>query len=1071
MNDRSKTETWTSIDVGDDCIGAFLNRGEFGIEAYDADDVLLGVFADEDDAGNAIFDCWDKKLRSNDGDSHDLVQEDDVPSENVIDIPADEVSAQWGKFPPGMTTAPWQPDWLYVTGSKEEAEHIESFGLPAVCRKELGPKQIPILQDADIVLLNCGRELNAALVAIARQLRVVDVPDLASCSKEEFTRLTKPHWAEGARSPEPPNGEPARDDQERESPSEAPGTSWDESFAPSDTQHICTHCKLEPPDGTERKIADNTWVHPRCKDAYINARMAEEGLAQKDVASQRTKPNGGGQRHTEDASEQPTHDKAMAADFLAGLDRNAKRFTFQFFSDDKNNKGYAEIFHGTLDEVWPKILVLNTPQRRIGVFVTICETDFRGRSTKNIVRPRALFTDADGKEQVTNCAKVIEACGVKPSLAVITGRGFHPYYFCDDISLDQFSVLQKSLIAKFGTDPAVHDLPRVMRLPGTLHLKTKTPQLVKLHRPDGAIKTWKLAELIDKLGLSTETVKSNRQVDTNENRFAGIEYPPLPFPPIKEGCPWLRDVHDTGGADQSEPLWKLANNVCVFLEDGENLIHELSKEHPGYTREETEAKFDRARTDQKAKNLGWPQCRTIHEHGSEQCKSCPHLEAGGSPLNLAQQWEQERRARQIAENIKIGDDVTEPLLPQIMTLKEMHERLVFIGSSGGVADLITGRIRKKEHAMDEYAASHHTYTETLQTKMREKTGPALKFWIASKTRTTVEVVAWVPGSPQICQPPEGPGPAFNTWRGLNPMAYPEDWQERVKPFLEHIEFLVPIKGERERFLQWLAHIVQHPEVLPHTSYLMITPTTGVGRNLLASILVRALRGFVAAGVSLPELLDNNFTGRLSKKLLVIVDEAREGSGERRYQRQVRLTSLITEEHRHINPKYGHQSIEKNCGRWLKFSNYADAIPFDESDRRVIVVSNPTVRKEDAYYERLYGLLNDRAFIGSVRRWMETKDITSFRPGEHASMNETKLRVLNEMMSETERAVVEFKEDCKFELAARDQIKNHVLIHGDAPVNDMHLTHAIRRAGIVNTGRRIKIGAAEQRITVVIIRGG
>jgi len=64
MNDRSKTETWTSIDVGDDCIGAFLNRGEFGVEAYDADDVLLGVFADEDDAGNAIFDCWNKTCES-----------------------------------------------------------------------------------------------------------------------------------------------------------------------------------------------------------------------------------------------------------------------------------------------------------------------------------------------------------------------------------------------------------------------------------------------------------------------------------------------------------------------------------------------------------------------------------------------------------------------------------------------------------------------------------------------------------------------------------------------------------------------------------------------------------------------------------------------------------------------------------------------------------------------------------------------------------------------------------------------------------------------------------------------
>ena len=102
---------------------------------------------------------------------------------------------------------------------------------------------------------------------------------------------------------------------------------------------------------------------------------------------------------------------------------------------------------------------------------------------------------------------------------------------------------------------------------------------------------------------------------------------------------------------------------------------------------------------------------------------------------------------------------------------------------------------------------------------------------------------------------------------------------------------------------------------------MITPVTGIGRNLLASILVRALRGFVAAGVSLPELLDGGFTGRLSKKLLVIVDEAREGSGERRYERATRLTSAQTEEHRHVNHKYGYQSVEKNCGRWLMFSNH------------------------------------------------------------------------------------------------------------------------------------------------------
>jgi hypothetical protein len=57
----------------------------------------------------------------------------------------------------------------------------------------------------------------------------------------------------------------------------------------------------------------------------------------------------------------PPHDKEMARRFLAGLDPNASRSTFQFFSDCGGR--HAEIFHGTLGEVWPKVVALNAPHR------------------------------------------------------------------------------------------------------------------------------------------------------------------------------------------------------------------------------------------------------------------------------------------------------------------------------------------------------------------------------------------------------------------------------------------------------------------------------------------------------------------------------------------------------------------------------------------------------------------------------------------------------------------------------------------------------------------------------------
>ena len=195
------------------------------------------------------------------------------------------------------------------------------------------------------------------------------------------------------------------------------------------------------------------------------------------------------------------HDKEMARKFLAGLDPNATRFTFQLFSDCGGRR--AEIFHGTLDEVWPKVLALNTSQQGVGVFVTVNETDFQGRTAEGIVRGRAPFADADGKEQVTSCATVLKTCGVDPSMVVNSGRGAH-VYFCTDVPLDQFTALQELLSVKLGADGAVKDRPRVMRLPGTLHLKDPVnPRLVQLVGPeDEPVQRWQLPDLISKLGLS-----------------------------------------------------------------------------------------------------------------------------------------------------------------------------------------------------------------------------------------------------------------------------------------------------------------------------------------------------------------------------------------------------------------------------------------------------------------------------------------------------------------------------------------------------------------------------------------
>ena len=229
---------------------------------------------------------------------------------------------------------------------------------------------------------------------------------------------------------------------------------------------------------------------------------------------------------------------------------------------------------------------------------------------------------------------------------------------------------------------------------------------------------------------------------------------------------------------------------------------------------------------------------------------------------------------------------------------------------------------------------------------------------------------------------------------------------------------------------------------------MITPTMGIGRNWLASVLARVLQGHVGAGIALPEILDGQFNGRLSRKLLCIVDELREGSGGQRYQRAQRLKTIITEKNRHINAKYGLQSVEKNCARWLMFSNHFDALPFDNGDRRVEVIANPTEVRSESYYTSLYALVDDSAFIASVRHLLLADvNLTTFNAGAHAKMNAAKVQAIGSMKTDVENKMEEFKADCTTALTSRKTIdalfRNS---YGQPLANASHLSHAIEGAG-------------------------
>jgi predicted P-loop ATPase len=163
-------------------------------------------------------------------------------------------------------------------------------------------------------------------------------------------------------------------------------------------------------------------------------------------------------------------DLEQAARFLKALDPDATAWTFQTFSDRKDgSKG--NVLHGTLNEHAKKLIEVQ--EQGHGVFITVNETNFKGRKEGNITRVRAVFADFDqGSMDRAALDERLSSLPLTPHIITESSAGkWHVYFRTLGVPLDRFEAIQKRLIRLWGTDKTVHDLPRVMRLPGFFHQK------------------------------------------------------------------------------------------------------------------------------------------------------------------------------------------------------------------------------------------------------------------------------------------------------------------------------------------------------------------------------------------------------------------------------------------------------------------------------------------------------------------------------------------------------------------------------------------------------------------------
>lgn len=158
----------------------------------------------------------------------------------------------------------------------------------------------------------------------------------------------------------------------------------------------------------------------------------------------------------------PQNDAAWLVDLIA----DGGAVTFLTFDDAKlGRKGLTRVLHGSLAEHADTLTRLN--ERGAGVYFMVNGGDGKGRKAANVKTVRALFVDLDGAP-----LQPVLVGPLKPHVTVESSPGrFHAYWLVTGVALDEFTPLQAALARMFNGDPKVKDLPRVMRLPGYLHMK------------------------------------------------------------------------------------------------------------------------------------------------------------------------------------------------------------------------------------------------------------------------------------------------------------------------------------------------------------------------------------------------------------------------------------------------------------------------------------------------------------------------------------------------------------------------------------------------------------------------
>ena len=603
------------------------------------------------------------------------------------------------------------------------------------------------------------------------------------------------------------------------------------------------------------------------------------------------------------------------------------------------NKGEQGInLRGSLATLAKTLIDYN--ERFYGVFMTVNAMKPDGpRTLENVDFIRAQVADIDDVLTAQDSYNRAVSSATPPHFAVQSSQGkFHLYWLVEPYQGNDFYTQQQRKLAQFyNGDSNVIDATRVLRVPGFLHCKS-TPQLVTCWgiSNNPRYTHQQIADSLANVNI-VERIGNRYQLGEPDLQAPSIEWLNFALTLVNPND-LIREDWLALSAAYKQAGWSLSNDEALRT-------HWLEW-CAGY-KDNDEKENIKLWNSIKDSEVGWGRFRRVTNVDA-------YINANSTPPTLKIVKEDEES---YAPN---PDDFEGMEVIDTDNKKVWFKNCYFVEREGRIFSP-TGRFMNQTQFNGRYGGKEYV-TKRGGARTTDDA------WKAALRSTdwripNVDHCRFLPDLKPFTIVDDDLGR-----KGLNTYipAIIRHKAGNVERWIDYLHRVFNTADDVKIFNDYVAHCIKYPGYKIPWSVLLQS-AKGIGKQMIGDVIKFCIGESYTYQPDAEELVSgvSQFNGWMRNKLMILVDEVRVGD---RNDLMNGLKTIITDRRIAVESKGVDQEMEDNVANWVFFSNFKDAFPIDENERRYCIFYSKlqtAVQIADA------GL--DKNFFDSMYHWLELED--------------------------------------------------------------------------------------------------